>query len=118
MSFHVAYEESSHQRRVWRTTVERVMALWLLFVKIPKDVQPNLVPTLVVTGNVPLRGRVKCVFWFLAVKKTRSVIDGDVWVRPGFFHGTSLFGVGFDSSEFNSIDVSSGSDIFTSPWFS
>ena len=37
----------------------------LLIITMPKTVQPNSVPNLVVTRNVLHHNRVKCVFWFL-----------------------------------------------------
>ena len=52
MSCYVANEDSTHERRVWRTTVERVTSLRHLFVKMPNDVQPNTLPKLVVTVKI------------------------------------------------------------------
>ena len=52
------------------------------------------------------------------MKMTRSMMNGQVLVRACHFDGTSPFGVGLDGSEFNPIDDSSGSDIFTALSFS
>ena len=65
VSCYVANEDSTHERRVRRTTVERVTSLRLFFVKIPNDLQPNTLPKLVVTVKFPmLRQCVQCTFAF------------------------------------------------------
>ena len=81
----------------------------LLIITMPKNVQPNSGPKLVVTGNVPHHDRVKCVFGFFRNgKMTRSMMNGhEVLVRAGHFDGTSSCGVGSDGSEFKPIDDSS-----------
>ena len=49
---------------------------WSTIVQIPKDVQPNTVPKLVVTGNVAPYGRVKCASTFPAEREDDGVDDG------------------------------------------
>ena len=62
----------------------------LSFVKILKDVQPNSVPKLFVTGNVTPRGTVTCAYGFLQnVKMTCAMMmNGDVvFARDGPLDG-------------------------------
>ena len=77
----VANEESSHERGM------------SLFIPIPKNVQSNTVPKLVVARNVLPNGRIKCAFVFLQnVMTTRLMMNGDeVVVRAGLFDETSPF---------------------------
>jgi len=93
---------------------------WSTFVQIPKDVQPNSVPKLVVTGNVVPYGGDKCAPAFLQnVKMTGSMIEGhEVLVRAGPLDGAAPFGISFDGSDFKPINTSSSSDIFGGPSFS
>ena len=93
----------------------------LLIITMSKNLQPNSVPKLVVTGNALHHDdRVKCFCGFFQnVKLTRSMMNGhEVLVRACHNDGTSTCGVGFDGSEFKPIDDSSGSDIFVALSFS
>ena len=49
----------------WRIKSRLMNAKCLLIITIPKNVQPNSVPKLVMTGNVPHHDGVMCVLWFL-----------------------------------------------------
>ena len=76
MSCYVANEDSTHERRVRRTTVERVTSLRLLFVKIPNDVQPNTLPKLVVTVKFP-RLRQCPVYFCLPTQREDDPFDDE-----------------------------------------
>ena len=47
----------------------------LLIITMPKNVQPNSVPKLVVKGNVLHHDRVECVFWFLPERDDDALND-------------------------------------------
>jgi len=93
---------------------------WSTFVQIPKDVQPNSVSKLVVTGNVLPYGGDKCAPAFLQnVKVTGSMIDNhEVLVRAGPLDGATPFGVSLNGSDFKPVDTSSGSEVFVGRSFS
>ena len=58
-----------------RMKTRLVNAKCLLIITMPKNVQPNSVPKLVVTGNVLHHDRVKCVFWFLPEREVDAFND-------------------------------------------
>ena len=86
----------------------------------PKDIQPESVPKLLITGNVVPYGGDKCASAFLQnVQISGSMVDGhEVLARTGHLDGATPFGASFDGGEFKPIDASSGSEIFTCPSFS
>ena len=90
-----------------------------LIITMPKNVQPNSVPKLVVTGMCYTMRESSVSFGFFQnVTMTCSMMNGQVLVRASHFDGTSSRGVGFDGREFKPIDDSSGSGIFTALPFS
>merc|ERR1719374_443716 len=93
---------------------------WSTFVQVPKDVQPNSVSKLVVTGNVLPCGGDKCAPAFLQnVKVTGSMIDNhEVLVRAGPLDGATPFGVSLNGSDFKPVHTSSGSEVFVGRSFS
>jgi hypothetical protein len=93
---------------------------WSTFVQIPKDVQSNSVPKIVITGKVLPYGGDVCAPAFLQnVKLTGSMMDGhEVLVRAGPLDGASPFAVSFDGGDFQPIDAARGFESFSAPAFS
>ena len=83
----------------------------LLFIPIPKNVQSNSVPKLVVARNVLLHWNPTCFGFLQNVMMKRLMMNGDkVAVRAGLFVESSLFCVRFNGSEFNPINATRVSD--------
>ena len=79
----------------------------LLFIPIPKSVEPNSVLKLFVAGNVSLHWNAACFGFLQNVMMKRLMMNGEkVFVRAGPFDETSPFGVSFDGSDFNPIKTS------------
>jgi len=93
---------------------------WSTFVQIPKDVQPNFVPKIVITGNVLPYGVDVCAPAFLQdVKLTGSMMDGhEVLVRAGPLDGAAPFAVSFDGGDFQPINAARDFESFSAPAFS
>jgi len=93
---------------------------WSTFVQIPKDVEPDSEPQLVVTGNVLPYDDNKCAPTFLQhVKMSGSILEyHEILVRAGPLDGAVPFGVSLDGSGFKPIDASSSSKIYVGPFFS
>ena len=90
---------------------------WSLFVQIPKDIQPELVPGLFVAENVVPYDGDKCASSILQNVQISGLLDDghEVWVRTGHLNGATPLGASFDGGEFKPIDAPSGSEIFTCP---
>ena len=98
VSCHVANEESSHD------------AECLLFILIPKNVQSNSVPKLVVARNVLLHGN-PARFWFLAESGNDAFDDGQSFRR------NKSFCVSTDGSKFNPINTQASLLFTVARWF-
>ena len=87
------------------------------FVPIPKDIQPESVPKLPITGNIVPYGGDKCAPAFLQNVQSSGFLDDghEVLVRTGHLDSATPFGASFDGGEFKPIDAPSGSEIFTCP---
>jgi len=92
---------------------------WSTFLQVPKNVEPNSVPKLLVTGNVQPYHAEKCAPAYLqTVKVTGSLIDHhEVMVRAGSLETSVPFGISLNGSAFIPIG-SSGSSSFSSQSFS
>ena len=90
---------------------------WSLFVQIPKDIQPELVPGLLVAENVVPYDGDKCASSILQNVQISGLLDDghEVLVRTGHLNGATPFGASFDGGEFKPIDAPSGSEIYTCP---
>jgi len=90
---------------------------WSTFVQIPKDVEPNSVPKLLVTGNVQPHGAEKCAPAYLHdVMMMGSLLRyNQILVRSGSLEGPAPFGVSVNGSSFEQIWNANGTDFVSNP---